>query len=127
MTNTYTWTTEKGASIKATITVEHITSEKRSADGFEYTAKCDRWMRKIDELIVNGKKQIGNLGSYGTESVISFYIGKQRAMIRMPQDVLDAIFGEERESNKRHQEIIDRVEAKYDANHNAVLKAMDAE
>lgn len=126
-TREYHWVTEKGAAIRATITVEHITSETRSADGWEYTAKCDRWMRRVNKLTVNGKDEIGHLDAYGTESVISFWIGRQRAMIRIPQDVQDAIFGEEREARKRHQEIVDRVEAKYEAHRSAVLKAMDAE
>lgn len=37
-----------------TITVEHVTRENTSADGFEMEVSCNRWIRTIDEIKVNG-------------------------------------------------------------------------
>lgn len=54
-TKTYNWTTQRGAKIEMTITVEHITRETTSADGFEMKVSCDKWLRTIDDITVNGK------------------------------------------------------------------------
>ncbi|HWS42101.1 MAG TPA: hypothetical protein VN421_03325 [Pseudoflavonifractor sp.] len=126
MTNTYTWTTAKGAAIEATITVTHITTETVDADGYKVDVKCDRWQRTVDSITVNGNatklRELWN--EKGTACLLIDRIGKDRLLIVIPTDVVTAIYGEEREVTARRIKAARAADAEYTASYNRIKKAM---
>lgn len=122
-TKTYNWTTPRGAKIKMSITVEHITKDKTSADGWEMEVSCDKWRRTIDEIKVNGKdtklKQLHI--ENGVDCVLIDQRGKDRVLVAIPPEIANEIFGEERESIARSREIA----KKYEDHYNAVRRMMN--
>lgn len=79
MTKTYNWTTPRGAAIQATISVEHITRETISADGWPVEVSCDRWQRTVDSMTVNGQPtELKELYTEGnTQCILIKYVGFQ--------------------------------------------------
>ena len=131
MTNTYTWTTPRGAKVEATITVNHITTEHRDLDGIGYEAKCNYWRRTVDTMTINGQPtKMKELGYYAGKCVISVDRIKRgkvydTVMVAVPADVEESIYSEERAYIARKNAANEKAEAEYQKNRRSVLKAMD--
>lgn len=127
MTTTYNWTTPRGAKIEATITVNHITRETVDADGFEVDVKCDEWHRTIDKMLVNGKpaKMAELTYEQGTHCILIDRIGKNRVLVAIPQNVVDAIYGEQNRATDAQLEVAHKFEKMIDAHRAMVEKAMN--
>ena len=127
MTKTYSWTTPRGAKISATITVEHITTKVVDADGFKVETKCSEWRRSVDSMTVNGKaaKLHELYTERGTRCILIDRIGKDRVLVALPADVVNAVYGEEIAENKLRLERADRVEKSVSAHREAVYKMMN--
>ena len=127
MTKTYSWTTPRGAKISATITVEHITTKVVDADGFKVETKCSEWRRSVDSMTVNGKaaKLHELYTERGTRCILIDRIGKDRVLVALPADVMNAVYGEEIAENKLRLERADRVEKSVSAHREAVYKMMN--
>lgn len=127
MTNTYTWTTPRGAKIEATITATHITTRTVDADGFKVDTKCDQWIRTVDAMTKDGKptalKELWC--ERGTECIMIGRIGKDRLLVALPANVVSAVYGEEREATKRKRDASYAAEKAYMDHYNMVRKAMD--
>lgn len=120
---TYNWTTQKGAKIEMTITVNHITKETTSADGWEMECSCNKWIRTIDEMKVNGKNtELKELWfENGTDCVLIETRGKDRVLIAIPSEVAEEIYGEERRAEEHGREVY----RQYRNHYNAVRRMMD--
>lgn len=127
MTKTYNWTTPRGAKIAATITVEHITTKTVDADGFKVPVKCSEWMRSVDSMTVNGKetKRHELYNERGTRCILIDRVGKDRVLVALPSDVVDAVYGEEIDENKRKLDRAIKVENAVAAHRAAVYKMMN--
>lgn len=103
MTSTYKWTTTRGAKIIATITAEHITRETISADGWTIEVDCDRWMYHVDSLTVNGRHtKLQELRfECNRDCILIDRIGKDKVLVALPEDVVEAVYGEERSAKRR--------------------------
>lgn len=127
VTKTYNWTTPRGAKISATITVEHITTKVVDADGFKVETKCSEWRRSVDSMTVNGKaaKLRELYTERGTRCILIDRIGKDRVLVALPADVVNAVYGAEIAENKLRLERADRVEKSVSAHREAVYKMMN--
>ncbi len=131
MTSTYTWTTPRGANVEAVITVEHITREHRDLDGIGYEAECNRWIRTVERMTVNGQPtKMKALGYYNAQHVITIDRIKRghvydSVMVALPADVVEALFGEEKADKARRDAAAERAEAEYQRHYQAVKKMMD--
>lgn len=125
MTNTYTWTTPRGAKISATITVTHVTRETIYADGAQIEVDCSCWERSVDSMTVNGKptKLHELYNERGTDCILIDRVGKDRILVALPSEVSSAVYGEERADRARriaaHNAIMSEVEA-----HRAAVEKM---
>lgn len=125
MTNTYNWVTPSGNQVSATITVTHVTRDIDYADGWNIEVNADYWRRNVDKLTVNGKEtKLRELDNF-SQCILIDRVGKDRIMVKLPQDVIDAIYGEERRNNERKLENAVKNEREYQAHVNAVLKIMN--
>lgn len=125
MTNTYNWVTPSGNQVSATITVTHVTRDIDYADGWNIEVNADYWRRTVDKLTVNGKEtKLRELDNF-SQCILIDRVGKDRIMVKLPQDVIDAIYGEERRNNERKLENAIKNEREYQAHVNAVLKMMN--
>lgn len=126
MTKTYTWKTPRGAQIEATIRVEHETTAKTSADGWEMEVKCDSWFRIVEDMKVNGRAtKMMELTKYGDQDCIMIdKAGKDKVLVAIPADVVEDLFGEERRTEKAIDEANDRLEEKMEAHRKAVYNMM---
>lgn len=127
VTKTYNWTTPRGAKVSATITVEHITTKIADADGFKLPVKCSEWVRSVDSLTVNGKEtEMHELyNERGTRCILIGRVGKDRVLVALPADVVDAVYGEEiAELNRKIDHTI-KVENAAAAHRTAVYKMMN--
>lgn len=127
MTNTYIWATPKGANISATITVKHITTETVYADGLNIEVKCDRWARNVDSMTVNGRptKMRELYNEDGIDCILIDRVGNNRILVALPDDVVTAIYAEERNDAARKLAATIAAEKAYEAHINAVKKMMD--
>lgn len=76
-------------------------------------------------MTVNGKEtKLRELDNFA-RCILIDRVGKDRIMVKLPQDVIDAIYGEERRNNERKLENAVKNEREYQAHVNAVLKMMD--
>lgn len=127
MTETYTWTTQRGAIISATITVNHITTKTVNADGFKFEVPCSEWERTIDSLTVNGKTT--KLKEFylerGEECILFDRIGKDRLLIAIPENVKEAIYGEERAETARKYEAYEKAMQQYEEQKDIVEQALE--
>ena len=125
MTNTYNWVTPSGNQVSATITVTHVTRDIDYADGWNIEVNSDYWRRNVDKLTVNGKEtSLRDLDNFA-QCILIDRVGKDRIMVKLPQDVIDAIYGDERRNNERKLENAIKNEREYQAHVNAVLKMMN--
>lgn len=125
MTNTYNWVTPSGNQVSATITVTHVTRDIDYADGWNIEVNSDYWRRNVDKLTVNGKEtRLRDLDNFA-QCILIDRVGKDRIMVKLPQDVIDAIYGDERRNNERKLEIAIKNEREYQAHVNAVLEMMN--
>ena len=127
MTETYKWTTTRGAKIEATITVNHITRETVDADGFKINVNCDEWQRTVDKMMVNEKpaKTAELTYEQGMYCILIDRIGKNRVLVAIPQNVVDAIYGEQNRAIASQLEAAHKFEKKLDAHRAMVEKAMN--
>lgn len=127
VTKTYNWTTQRGAKISATITVEHITTKIADADGFKLPVKCSEWVRTVNCLTVNGKEtEMHELyNERGTRCILIGRVGKDRVLVALPADVVDSVYGEEIAENKRKIDHTIKVENAAAAHRAAVYKMMN--
>lgn len=127
MTQTYTWTTPKGAEIVATITTEHITRETVDADGFKVEVNCSRYDYSVDAMTVNGKPtDLKRLWTErGVNCILIAYQGKNRVLVAIPDDIAAEIYGEERAEAAARLERSMAAEAAYNAHREMMRRAMD--
>lgn len=126
MTKSFAWTTPRGAKVEMMVNVKHVTSEVISADGFPVECACDRWEREIVSCKVNGRgTALRILGIVcGKESVIIDRRGSQDIAAALPQNVIDAIYGEERTAKMAKLDAEIAVEKKYEEHRAMMRKAM---
>lgn len=126
-TNIYTWKTPRGARIEATITVDHITSKTLYNDGNPVEAKCNHWLYSVDALTANGKATaLRELSSWGATPVIVIARrGKDKTMVAIPDDIADAIYGEERRWRAKSLDREIEAEKAHDAAMRNIYKAMN--
>lgn len=126
MKNTYTWTTPNGAEVNMTITVSHITSKMVNVDGFDIEIDCDDWTREINSCKVNGKetvlKELTVINN--TDCVVIARRGADRVAAALPEEISEAIFGEERRARAEKTAAADKVMADYDAHREMMRKVM---
>jgi hypothetical protein len=91
---TYTWTTEKGA--KVSMTVNKV-ADKKELDGLEYTDKAEL---KITNLTVNGTEFDAKFGRCSQLGLALFKAGKQDAGVKIPEDIYNSIYAEQRAATK---------------------------
>ena len=127
MEKTFAWTTARGTKISATITVEHVTRDTINSDGFKVEVDCNKWFRQVDAMTVNGKptelKELWD--EAGKQCILIARKGKDRVLVALPADVENAIYGEEREYNRKRMKYNLDLEKKMDAERERILKAMN--
>ena len=126
-TNTYNWTTARGAKVSATVTVEHITCKTVSADGFEVEVNCNEWFYQVDGMTVNGKPtELKELCIEGNKRCILIARhGKDRVLAALPADVEEAIYGEERAYKRARMEKNIELGKKLDSEREKILTVMN--
>lgn len=120
----FAWTTQKGAKIEMTVTVEHITRETIDADGWKCEVNCDKWFRECTAMTVNGKPQAMHRLDNIHERVITGRQGRNEIGATLPADVVEAIYGEERRARAAKLERELDAAARYEADYKKVVKAM---
>lgn len=120
----FAWTTQKGAKIELTVTVEHITRETVNADGWKTEVACDKWRRECTGMTVNGKAQSMHRLDDIRERVVVGRQGRNEIGVTLPADVSEAIYGEERRARAAKLERELAAAARYEARYNKVRKAM---
>lgn len=132
----YSWTTARGAKIDLDIDVKVITEETLWNDGNEVTVPCHKWQYTINSLIVNGremkagayKQQIGRWPEnvhYAFGVYVMVNGKKQKALVEIPDEIENEIYGEERRylNEKIKRELA--VGEEYEKHYNAVMDMMN--
>lgn len=122
----FAWTTQKGAKIEMTVTVEHVTRETIDSDGWKCEVNCDKWFRECTAMTINGKPQAMHKLSYfgNKDTVVIGYQGRNPMGATLPADVVEAIYGEERRARAAKLERELAAAARYEAHYKKVVKAM---
>lgn len=128
---TYTWTTERGAEIVLDIDTQLVTEKKVWADGDEVLVPCHEWRYAINSLTINGKNYAGayktSVGRFPnlTPAFCVGKVGKQNAYVVIPDDVENAIWGEEKAYKKAIMEKEAAVYEAYRKHYEAVRRMQD--
>lgn len=132
----YSWTTARGAKIDLDIDVKVITEETLWNDGNEVTVPCHKWQYTINSLIVNGremkagtyKQQIGRWPEnvhYAFGVYVMVNGKKQKALVEIPDEIENEIYGEERRYRNEQIKRELAVGEEYEKHYNAVMDMMN--
>lgn len=132
----YEWTTAKGSKVELDISTKIITERVNNLDGWEYTVPCHEWMYTINSLLVNGveRKAGAHRHEFGRfpgprRVAYEFYLPvdgkKQRALVEIPPEIEEAIYGEERAYFMAKFEKEQAIEEAYQKHHDAVQRMLD--
>lgn len=132
----YSWTTARGAKIDLDIDVKVITEETLWNDGNEVTVPCHKWQYTINSLIVNGremkagayKQQIGRWPEnvhYAFGVYVMVNGKKQKALVEIPDEIENEIYGEERRYCNEQIKRELAVGEEYEKHYNAVIDMMN--
>lgn len=128
----YEWTTAKGSKVELDISTKIITERVNSLDGWEYTVPCHEWVYTINSLLVNGQER--RAGAHrqelgGGRVAYEFYLPvdgkKRRALVEIPPEIEEAIYGEERAYFIAQFEKQQAIEDAYQKHHDAVQRMLD--
>lgn len=131
----YSWNTARGAKIDLDVDKKVITEEAIWNDGNEVTVSCHEWQYTINSLLVNGKEmkagaykqQIGRCPDthYAFAVCVVAHGKKQKALVEIPDEIEDEIYGEERryQSKKIERELA--VGEEYERHYNAVMEMLN--
>lgn len=128
---TYTWTTDHGAKVALDIEKELATEKKVWADGNEVLVPCREWHYTINSLTINGENYAGayktSVGRFPnlTPAFCVGKVGKQNAYVVIPDDVENAIWGEEKAYKEEQVNRQLTVGEAYEKHYAAVCKMMD--
>lgn len=128
----YEWTTAKGSKVELDISTKIITERVNSLDGWEYTVPCHEWVYTINSLLVNGQER--RAGAHrqelgGGRVAYEFYLPvdgkKRRALVEIPPEIEEAIYGEERAYSLAQFKKEQAIEEAYQKHHDAVQRMLD--
>jgi hypothetical protein len=117
-TQKHNWTTEKGANIEMTITIEQVNFEKEiNADGNIITVIKQKITNTINEFKLNGTSFEANY-NYST---IEFEVNGRKAKVYIPEEIKTQIY----EAHYAFEAQKDKESDEYIKGYNKVMEAMN--
>ena len=114
----YTWTTEKGARVE--MVVKTVTLQ----DTIDGDAAGTTAVKLIDSLTIDGTAYDAEFGDIKGQDAATFKVGRQVGAVILPDDVVEALWGDERRAEAARTERAIKAEADYQAHRDRMRRAM---